>query len=45
VRVTWNGKVVFDGPFTEDLDLLARTARASADPYLAWSMEVPLAGQ
>jgi hypothetical protein len=44
-RVTWNGKAVFEGPFAEDLDLLARTARASADPYLGWSMELPLAGQ
>lgn len=44
VRVTWNGKDVFSGAFAEDAELLARTGRQMADPFLGWSMEIPLGG-
>jgi hypothetical protein len=42
IRVTWNGKAVFTGPLAEDAELLLRSGQASADPYLGWSMELPL---
>lgn len=42
LRVVWNDRPVFEGPFTEDCALFARTATETADPQRAWSMEIPL---
>jgi pimeloyl-ACP methyl ester carboxylesterase len=42
IRVTLNGKEAFSGDFVEDTDRLARTGQATADPFLGWSMEIPL---
>ena len=42
IRVTLNGKAAFSGGFVEDADHLARTGQEMADPFLGWSMEIPL---
>jgi hypothetical protein len=42
LRVVWNDRTAFEGPFAEDCALFARTAAAIADPQRAWSMELTL---
>ncbi|MEW6363213.1 MAG: HEAT repeat domain-containing protein [Acidobacteriota bacterium] len=42
LRVQWNGKELFAGPLVEDCELLQRSWKDEADPFLAYSMELSL---
>ena len=40
LRVLWNGKEAFAGPLVENCELLQRSWKDEADPFLAYSMEL-----
>jgi hypothetical protein len=40
VRVAIDGREVFSGPLNDDCALLAKSWRATADPFLAHSIEL-----